>query len=108
MPGTSGDPLGWDHHVILGDHEVPAGTVVQRDVVCTGTLLLGEGARLEGDATAGGSIRLEAGARIQGNAYAVETVHMGPRSRVAGDLGSLEAVDPAAVDPHLPSCNSSP
>lgn len=71
---------------VRGNFDLPAGETLNANIIATGELHFGVGARLFGSAKSYKDTILEEDACVHGSIVSGETVHLGPRCFVAGPL----------------------
>lgn len=76
--------------LVTGTVVVPERCLLDEDLVVTGDLHVGAGARVRGSVKAGGKLVLDRGAVVEGNAFAAGDLVLGPHARVYG-VASSEA-----------------
>lgn len=98
--------------LVDGDLTVPADRLVPADVVATGRIRIGTGARVEGGLKSHGDLELGRGVRVEGAAVAGGSLSVGARSRVHGPALAervIELADGAVVGaPNHPTTVSAP
>ncbi len=72
--------------LVFGDMEVPAGKIIENDIVATGRLRLGPGVRVMASVKSHHETQLEKGVEIEGSLVSEQDIYVGPECTIGGPV----------------------